>query len=114
MTVTAPFLVYAKGIVPIDATIKRNGVAVDLTAKTVTATVRKIADWDTLIDAALEDISTTVVDATAGIVQVLVNASLLTGNPRKATDGIPYGIQFYVEDDLYYPELLIIGVRDAN
>lgn len=114
MTVYAPFLVYAKGTVPIDVTIKRNGAIVDLSGKTVTATTRLVNNWETILDGSLEDQGVIIVTAASGLVQVQLDGTKLVGNQRSAIKGNPHGIQFFVTEDNYYPELLIIGVRDAN
>lgn len=96
----------ARGAVNLDITIKRNGVAMNLAAKTVTATIRKESAPGTIINASLEDISMTVTDAPNGVARVaLTNAMmiLLSGGPR-VTDVIPYIVTCFVVEDNYQPQ----------
>lgn len=100
------------GALVLTNTIKQDGSALNLTGKTVTATVRAEAAPDTTINAALEDHAVTITTAASGIVTLTLSSTemgYLAGgdNPWQA---IPYLIAFKT-DDPYFPQLVRIYVH---
>ncbi len=97
-------------------TIKKNGVAVDLTGKTVTATIRRESTADNVLNSAYEDIAVTNgnVDTAATLGGVTFNFSPLSTYftvPKRASNAEAYLIQLYVVTDDYHPQLVRFGVR---
>lgn len=101
----------------ITTTIQQDAAAMNLTGKTVTATVRRESDHATVIHADLEDHAVTVTTAASGIVTLTLLAAdmqklTVAANPWEST---PYLVAFKVVEDSYYPQpyrLHVHGVLD--
>ena len=106
-----------RGAKTVVATINQDGSALNVTGKTVTATVRWESDSTGVLDAALEDHAVTLTTPANGIVTLtLTNADQqLLSVPEDATVSRPYLIAFKVLEDDYFPDKLRIhwhGVLD--
>ena len=99
----------------IDVTVRKDGEAVDLTNKTVTATVRAANNDQTVIHADLEAMATTLQDAGAGVVRVSLTAALTAhlDAPANVSQARGYYLQLVVTDDGYAPNPVKFNVRRA-
>jgi hypothetical protein len=95
-----------RGVLVITATIQKDAAALDVTAKTVTATIRREEAPGTVVNAALEDHGVSLITAASGIVALtLSNAEMSYMDvPMDVTQAYPYIVQFYVVDDNYGPQ----------
>lgn len=114
--VDSKVVIVQNGTVEFRTTIKKNGTAVDLTGKTVTATIRRESTPDNVLNSAYEDIAVTNGNAdtaaTAGGVTFSFSpSSTYFTVPKRASDAEPYLVQLYIVTDDYYPQLVRFGVR---
>jgi hypothetical protein len=106
-----------RGTLVITFNVQQDGAAMNLTGKTVTATVRSDADPSTVINAALEDHAVTLVTPASGVCTLTLTTAELpylsgAGHPSRA---VGYLVNLKVMPDAYVPEayrLLIHGVLD--
>jgi hypothetical protein len=106
-----------RGTLELTVTIEQDDVALNLSGKTVTATVRREDDPDTVLDATLEDHAVSLVTAPSGIVKLtLVDTELaLLTTPATRSLTNKYLAFFKVVDDNYFPQpyrLFVYGVFD--
>jgi len=99
----------------IDVTVRKDGEAVDLTNKTVTATVRAANNDQAVIHDDLEGFATTLQDAEAGVVRVELTAALTAHleAPANVTQTRGHYLQLVVTDDGYAPNPVKFNVRRA-
>ena len=99
----------------IDVTVRKDGEVLDLTNKTVTATVRAASNDQAVAHADLEGMATTLQDAAGGVVRVALTAALtahLDGAPS-VSQTRAYYLQLVVTDDDYAPNPVKFNVRRA-
>ena len=99
----------------IDVTIRKDGEVVDLTNKTVKATVRAANNDQVALHADLEGFGTTIQDAAAGVVRVELTAALTAhlAAPANVTQTRGHYLQLVVTDDGYAPNPVKFNVRRA-
>jgi hypothetical protein len=106
-----------RGLLELTVTIEQDDLPLDLNGKTVTATVRREDEPDTVIDASLEDhvVALLVPDDGVGLL-TLVNAELeLLPVPPIRSKTFRHLVFFKVVEDDYFPEpyrLFVYGVFD--
>lgn len=111
--VEAPSVIPARGPCSLQITIQQNSVALNLTGKTVFATIRAEDSPDSALNASLEDFSVTITTAVSGLVTVsLIDAqtTLLAGLTR-VDDTRTYILQLRVDSDQYYPNPIRLYMR---
>jgi hypothetical protein len=101
------------GPLAITTTIKQDDAAMNLTGKTVVATVRAESAPATIVDATLEDHVVALTTAASGIVTLTLSDAEMQklsvpDNPQQTT---PYLVAFKVTNDPYYPQLLRLHVH---
>ena len=106
-----------RGVAELTTTILQDGVALNLTGKTVVATIRRESQMDTVVNALLEDHDVVVTTPASGITTLtMVDATLQTIDvPDDNTKAYPYLIAYKVVEDPYYPQFLRVyfyGVLD--
>jgi hypothetical protein len=99
----SPSIVVAGDAATFTNTLTASGEAYDLTAKTVTATVRREEGSQIPIDDDLEDISVSIADADAGdvvwIMTAAMSALLAPPNTSSLTATVPYVCIYKVVED---------------
>lgn len=104
----------AKGISSLVITVQRDGAAVNLTGKTVTATIRAERAPNTAVNAALEDHAVALTTPASGICTLtLTDAQMqMLSAPLKVEETRTYICQLYVVDDSYYPDPIRLFIRN--
>jgi len=99
----------------IDVIVRKDGEVVDLTNKTVTATVRAANNDQAVVHADLEGFATTLQGAEAGVVRVELTAALTAHleAPANVTQTRGHYLQLVVTDDGYAPNPVKFNVRRA-
>lgn len=102
-----------RGTLVMPATIKQDGAAMNLTGKTVTATLRAEGDHATVIDASLEDHAVALTTPASGIATLTVaNADLQKLSvPSKPWQTRPYLVVWRVVEDDYFPQMVRVNVH---
>ena len=98
--------------------IKRDAVAVNLTGKTIRATIRQTARPLTVINAALEDIAITSTGTLASgeaewTLQDTLSTHLTALTPTTPTQTTAFDLQYYIVQDDYYPQVHRFYARRA-
>lgn len=106
-----------RGILELTVTIERDNVVLNLSGKTVTATVRREDEPDTVLNASLEDHAVVIVTALSGIVRLTLTNTELSFLTAPTVRSLTYKhlIFFKVVDDDYVPQpyrLFVHGVFD--
>lgn len=103
-----------------DNIIQKDDATYDLSAKTITATIRRWDEQTVIVDAGLEDIPVTAgagaaaTAANGGVAFSLDKAvTVLCPTPDEAGSWDYYFCQYYVAEDDFYPQMLRIRVRKA-
>ena len=99
--------------------IKRDGVAVNLTGKTIkVASIRRMSAPNTVINAALEDIAITSTGTLASgeaewTLQDTLSTHLTALTPTTPTQTTAFDLQYYIVQDDYYPQVHRFYARRA-
>lgn len=111
----------ADGVVTVGAAasitvhVEQDDAPLDLSGKTVTATVRAANNDQAVIHADLEGFATTLQDAEAGVVRVELTAALTAhlDAPANVSQARGYYLQLVVVEDSYAPNPIKFSVRRA-
>jgi D-arabinose 5-phosphate isomerase GutQ len=114
--VDATDVVPRAGALTVTLTIQQDSAAMDLSAKTVVATVRREDDPDTVIDTSLEDHALVANDAVNGVMDlVLTHAEMqLLTAPADRTEVREYLVDVKVVEDNYHPQMYRLHVREVS
>lgn len=99
--------------------IKRDAVVLNLTGKTVRATIREVARPTTVVNAALEDMAISSTGTLASgemewTLQDTISTHLLALTPTDPTRTTICYVQYYIVQDDYYPQMHRFHVRRAT
>lgn len=99
----------------IDVTIRKDGAVLDLTNKTVKATVRAANNDQVALHADLEGFATTLQDAAGGVARVALTSALAAhlDAPPTVTQTRAHYLQVVVVEDNYAPNPIKFSVRRA-
>lgn len=99
----------------IDVTIRKDGEVLDLTGKTVKATVRAANNDQVALHADLEGFGTTLQDAAGGVARVALTSALAAhlDPPPTVTQTRAHYLQVVVVEDGYAPNPIKFNVRRA-